>query len=180
MVRTRSDPCPIRMILCVILAVAMLCTPVFAHPAAETGAAPYQSDTGIPVWWPYHAMLMSAGTVLLVAGMVAMRLRNRPGRLATHRKLQTAGAVFMTAGLAVAVYMITVSGVPHLAVTHDQLGAVAFILVIITLVIGYCIITPPPKIRARKIHPWAGRVAIALAVINVILGISMMGAVFPW
>jgi hypothetical protein len=166
-----------RMIPLAILAAAILCSPVPALSATETGAAPDHPVEGIPVWWPYHAALMSAGVVILCTGMVVMRLRNRPGRFAAHRLIQTAGAGFLAAGLAVAVYMVMISGAPHLAFIHDQLGAVAFILIVITLGLGYYIFTPRAKPAARKIHPWAGRVAIALAVINIILGISMMGVV---
>ena len=66
------DTCSVILCLTVLL-LGVVCFPVIAHTAAEMGVLPDQYDLGIPVYWPYHAFLMSAGFVLLLSGFVVMR-----------------------------------------------------------------------------------------------------------
>ena len=162
----------------IVLSSAILCSPVLAHSAAEMGIAPDQYDMGIPVYWPYHAVLMSTGFVLFLSGFIVMRFRKKPGKVKIHKLLQTAGGVSALSGLSVGIFMVALSGAPHIRYTHDMLGAGIVLLMIITLLLGYFINRATGfNPGVHKSHRWIGRTSITLAAINIILGVTMMGAV---
>jgi hypothetical protein len=142
------------------------------------GVAADQYDKGIPVFWPYHAALMSAGFLLLISGFMVMQFRKSQDRFRIHRILQTTGGGSILAGLSVGVFMVSLSGAPHIRYNHDILGAGIVILIALTLMIGYAVnrgrVVPSGLTPA---HWWFGRTSIALAGLNIFLGISMMAAV---
>lgn len=151
--------------------------PVSGHSAAEMGITPDQYDKGIPVYWPYHAALMSAGFILLLYGSLVIHFGTKPERFKLHRMLQTAGAGCILAGLVVAVFMISLSAAPHVRYIHDQIGVGVILLIMVTLILGYYINRSVAKQGTRKTHRWIGWTSIALMVMNIILGISMMAMV---
>jgi hypothetical protein len=166
--------------ICLFIALlcATSCTPVLAHSAGQMGVAPDQYDKGIPVFWPYHAGLMSAGFALLISGFMVMRFRKSPDRFRIHRILQTTGGGSILAGLSVGIFMVSLSGAPHIRDNHDILGAGILGLIALTLAIGYVVNrrnAAPSGLTPT--HRWVGRTSIALAGLNILLGISMMAAV---
>ncbi len=161
-----------------LIILVFLCSPVPAHSAAGMGVSPDQFDTGIPVYWPFHAILMSAGLVLLVAGMVVMRYHRTSNWYRAHKIIQSSGAVAVIAGLSIAIGMVSLSGIPHLVSLHGNLGAFTIALLLITLAIGFLIIGPSGKKGPMPpVHRWGGRIGTVLVVVNIILGLSMMGVV---
>lgn len=161
-----------------VLLLGILCFPVIAHTAAEMGVLPDQYDLGIPVYWPYHAFLMSAGFLLLLSGFVVMHFRRTSNRFKLHMILEAAGGTLAVAGIFVSITMVTLSGAPHLRYAHDILGAVTIILILFTLLVGY-LMNRRLKGRAwiRSVHRWMGGISITLVAVNIVLGISMMTTV---
>lgn len=161
-------------LLVTVLFLAIAGQPAAAHTAGEMGIAADQYDQGIPVYWPYHAVLMAAGFTGLLAGTLVVRFSRKAGRFRTHKILQTTGAGAMAAGLAVAVFMVSLSSAPHLRYFHDQLGAGIVILVLVTLVIGYALLQHQAGPGIRADHRRIGWLAIVLMAVNIVLGITMM------
>ena len=156
----------------------LICQPALAHSAAQMGVAPDQYDKGIPVYWPYHALFMSAGFGLLLTGFVIMRVRKTPDKYRIHQILQTTGGGSILAGLAIGVFMVSLSGAPQFRYEHDIIGAGIVILAALTLAIGYVVnrgIATQPAYR--KSHRWLGRTSMALMAVNIFLGITMMAMV---
>jgi len=158
-----------------LVALSVGCSPVLAHTAAEMGIAPDQYDLGISVFWPYHAVLMSSGFMLLLSGFVVMRFHKTSSWYRSHRILESVGGVLVIAGLVISITMITISGAPHLRYTHDLLGIITIILILVTLLLGY-LMTGLLRGREerRTTHRWQGGISIVLIGVNIVLGISMM------
>ncbi len=158
-----------------VLLLSAVCPPVIAHSAAQMGIPADQYDKGIPVYWPFHAFLMSTGFILLLSGFVVMRFHKTSHWFKSHKILQTAGGTLTIAGLFVSVTMVSVSGAPHIRYSHDLLGMVTIILITSTLIIGYFMIkTSWGGGGIRTTHRWLGRTSIALVAINIFLGLFMM------
>ncbi len=163
-------------IICLaVLVLTVVCSPVNAHSAAQMGIAADQYDKGIPVYWPYHALLMSTGFILLLSGFVVIRFHKTSHWFKSHKILQSAGGTLAIAGLFTSITMVTVSGAPHLRYSHDLFGMVTIILIAGTLLIGYALSrTSRAKNEIRTAHRWLGRTSIAFVAINIVLGVSMM------
>jgi heme A synthase len=165
---------------CVVTALifATLCSPVFAHNASAMGIAADQYDKGIPVYWPYHALFMSTGLVLLFSGAVVMRYHKTKNWYRSHSFLQGVGGVFVMSGLIIGIFMVARSGAPQFRYIHGILGAGTILLIAITLIVGYSIThTSFVKPGTRSAHRWMGRASLGLVMVNIVLGISMMGMV---
>jgi len=158
-----------------VLLLCAVCSPVIAHSASEMGIAPDQYDLGIPVYWPYHAFLMSTGFILLASGFVVMRFHKTSHWFKSHMYLQSVGGTLAIAGLITSITMVSISGAPHIRYTHDLLGMVTVIMIISTLMIGF-LLTRTFKGRPgiRTTHRWLGGISIALVAVNILLGVSMM------
>ncbi len=159
----------------VIGVASVICQPAAAHEAAGMGVAADQFAQGIPVYWPYHAALMTAGLVLLVSGFVVMRYHKTRNWYRSHEFLQTAGGLSAVAGLVLAVTMVKISGIGHFGTVHGIVGSVTIALLVATLFIGFYIfrnrgVKPP----IRKVHRWLGGISIGMVAVNIVLGISMM------
>jgi hypothetical protein len=165
--------CLLALLLC-LLGIA----PVFAHSATEMGVAPDQFDLGIPVYWPYHAALMSTGLVLLLSGAVAMRYHRTRHWFKNHQRLQALGGVAAVSGLSVGLYMVHLSAAPHLHGVHVLLGAGTIATILATLGLGIVITrTPGAGTRTRRAHHLMGWTVIGLVVANIALGLSMLPSV---
>jgi len=164
--------------LVTVLFLTGLCGVVLAHSAAEMGIPPDQYDKGIPVFWPFHALFMSAGLVLLLSGAVIMRYHKTKNWYRSHALVQEVGGFSLITGLIIGFFMVARSGTTHLRYLHGILGAGTILIIMGTLIIGYSI-THASHVKAwiRKIHRVIGGVAIGLVVINILLGISMMNMV---
>jgi hypothetical protein len=160
----------------VALLLPVLCSPVLAHTAAQMGLPPDQYDLGIPVYWPYHAFLMTAGFALFLGGFVVMRAHKTSNWYKSHMALQTAGGIAVISGISISTFMVALSGAPHLRYSHDMLGAGTILLIVCTLMLGYIVYkkNPDRESRLRTTHRWSGYTSIALVAVNIALGISMM------
>jgi len=139
------------------------------------GVPPDQYDKGIPVYWPYHALLMSTGFILLLSGFVVMRFHKTSHWFKSHKILQSAGGTLAIAGLFTSISMVTVSGAPHFRYSHDLFGMVTILLIGSTLLIGYMLNkTSWSGAKTRTTHRWLGRTSIAFVAVNIVLGVSMM------
>jgi len=152
--------------------VVAVCTPVLAlSPPAHNGSFEKFSQ-GIPVWWPVHATLMVTGFILLAAGFITARYHRTKNWFRTHKILQIAGAVCIFSGIFIAVYMVTLSGFPHLTNSHEVVGIFIGILLPVMVILGLSIFRVKKSMNTvRTTHRWLGRVLIALILINIVLGI---------
>jgi hypothetical protein len=158
-----------------IMLLGLLCSPVIAHSAAEMGIPPDRYDLGIPVYWPYHALLMSTGFILLLSGFIVMRFHRTSNWYKSHMILESTGGTLAIAGLFVSITMVSISGAPHLRYIHDILGMVTIVLIMSTLLIGFFMNRSfKAKKGIRTTHRWLGRTSIALVAVNILLGLSMM------
>lgn len=115
---------------------------------------------------------------MFLFGFIVIRFRKKPGKVKIHKLLQTAGGVSVLAGLSVGIFMVALSGAPHIRYTHDMLGAGIILLMMITLLLGYSINRATGfNPGAHKSHWWIGRTSITLAAVNIILGVTMMATV---
>ena len=132
-------------------------------------------NEGIPVYWPFHVLLITTGFVLLVAGLIAARYHKTRNWYKTHVILQLAGVAGIIGGVVVGIYMVARSGMPHLINIHEILGVTIGVLVIVAIIIGYCIKrAQASKNSVRLSHRWLGRIAIALVIFNIILGVFFL------
>jgi len=157
---------------------AVLCGPARAL-ASPSGSGVGQFAQGVPVYWPYHVLLMSTGFVLLVAGFIIARFHKTRNWYKTHAILEGCGGACIVAGVCVGIYMVARSGLPHLQNTHEILGVTTVLLVITTIALGYSIkrvITAAKKI-VRPGHRWLGRIVIVLMAITIIFGIFMLSLI---
>ncbi len=166
-----------RMLLGILVAVivATVCSSALAQTSPSPGEGPDISGQGILVYWPYHALLMSTGFVLLVAGFIIARYHKTGNWYKNHMILEAAGGVCIIAGLFIGVSMVALSGLPHLRNIHEIAGVAIGILLIVTVTIGYCI----KRVRTSKNvirtgHRWLGRSLIVLMVINILLGLFFL------
>jgi len=156
----------------------IVCGAALAQPAPPPDGRVGHFDQGIPVYWPYHAILMSAGFVLLFSGFMVARFHKTGNWYKTHRLLETTGAACIVSGLFVGVYMVALSGFPHLRNIHEVLGAVAGIVLIATLALGYSITRAGKSGKVvRKSHRWLGRTTLTLIAINIALGVFFLSMI---
>jgi uncharacterized membrane protein YozB (DUF420 family) len=162
----------------VAIVFTIVCAPALALPAPAPGGGPGHFDQGIPVYWPYHALLMSMGFILLVAGFIVARYHKTGNWYKTHVILQATGAACIIAGLFTGIYMVALSGFPHLRNIHEILGVTLGALVVITLLIGWSIRrVTTAKTGIRTSHRWLGRIVIGLMVINILLGLLFLSII---
>jgi hypothetical protein len=162
----------------IAIILATVCGPATAQPPPVSGGGFGKFNLGVPVYWPYHALLMTTGFVLLVAGFFIARFRKTETWYKTHMILEAVGGACILAGLFVGIYMVTLSGLPHLRNTHELAGVAAGILVIITITIGYLIKRINKSKNVIRIsHRWLGRISIVLVAINIVLGLLLLSVI---
>lgn len=135
--------------------------------AAETPVA----QKYLPPPWPYHALLVSTGFVVLFAGMLAVRyMKNKRWWLKAHQSLALLGAFITLAGFATAVFMVRIYlGTFFVNEMHAFLGFTIAAMVVLTPILGFMQFRTKDK-RVRLIHRWAGRITIVLMLTNIIGG----------
>ena len=169
-----------RIFSCLLVAVVVVigCSSALVQTSPSTGGGPGHFSQGIPVYWPYHVLLMTTGFILLAAGFVTARYHRTGNWYRKHVVLEAAGGACIIAGLFVGVYMVTLSGLPHLRNIHEIAGVAIGILVIITITVGYLIKqVHASKNVIRTSHRWLGRVLIVLLVINILLGLLFLSVI---
>jgi hypothetical protein len=152
-------------------------SPALAQKAASGAAFSQRISMGVGTYWPWHALFIVTGFLLLLTGFVIARYRKTGKWYRTHMVLEGAGAASILAGLAIGVYMVALSGFPHLRNAHELLGVTAGSLVIVTVIIGYFIRRARKKDAVRTGHRWLGRISIALVVVNIALGLFFLSLV---
>ena len=166
----------------ITLALAAVCGgPALALPpsAPGEGAGAGHFDQGIGVYWPYHATLMMTGFILLLTGFIVARYHKTKDWYKTHTILQVCGGTCILAGIAVGVYMVTLSGLPSLRNIHEVFGVITGLLLIIALVLGYSVRrVHTAKNVVRTSHRWVGRITIALMAVTIVLGVFFLSLIF--
>jgi hypothetical protein len=144
-----------------------------AHDPSEAigGAHTHQ----LPPPWPYHMIVVVAGTLSLTGGAFTARyLKQRTGWVGLHKKLALSGVVLVLAGLFVAAYMVSVYMETYFVQEmHAYLGASVFIFLIVTPLFGIFQFRSKDK-RIHTIHRWSGRITIMLILFTIIAGIQMV------
>ncbi len=154
------------------------CSSALVQAPPSPGGGSGHFSQGVPVYWPYHVLLMSTGFILLVAGFVTARYHRTGNWYRNHVALEAAGGACIIAGLFIGIYMVALSGLPHLRNIHEIAGVAIGILVIITITAGYLIKqVHASKNVIRMSHRWLGRVLIVLLVVNILLGLLFLSLI---
>jgi cytochrome b561 len=151
------------------LAISLPVASTLLTVASANEVEPVQ-DT-IMIFYPYHALLVFSGLLLLFAGMICARyMKKKRWWLKAHKTLGIGGAASTLTGIALAVYMVSASGglIPP-AGLHAYIGITVSFMVLFTPFMGFVQLKKRDK-RLRSIHRWSGRITIALMIINVYLG----------
>jgi hypothetical protein len=173
MVLLNSRGLSIKMSLIAIAFLAAFAIVIVAS-AHETGS-PHEELSPL---WPYHALLMSTGLVVMLGGMLTARyMKRKSWWLKAHKILGISGALLIISGVIVAVYMVlTQSGTYLVEEPHAYLGITALALVVFTPIMGFMQFRIKDK-RMRSVHRWSGRLAITLVLINAAAGWMMIRTV---
>jgi hypothetical protein len=133
----------------------------------------------VPALWPYHAILMTLGFVLMTTGMLIARyLKARSWWLKAHKPLGAFGSLFALAGLFTTIFMVSQSTGIHFRVPHAYLGAITFIFVAMTPILGYAQLkVRNSRATIRAIHRWSGRITIVLMLLTLLSGSSLVGLI---
>jgi hypothetical protein len=175
-VRTGGKAIFFGILMAIVLVV--ICGSAAAQTPPVSGGGFGKFNQGVPVYWPYHALLMATGFVLLIAGFFIARFRKTVNWYKTHMILEAGGGACILAGLVIGIYMIALSGLPHLRNTHELAGVAIVILVLFTILIGYLIRrVHTSKDTVRMGHRWLGRISIVLMAVNIILGFLILSAI---
>lgn len=146
--------------------------------SVSAGTASGPPQLGYSELWPVHAVLMSISFVLLLAGMIVSGFfKKKRWWLKAHRRLQWIGGISGIAGLATAVYMVSVSTGVHFRLPHSISGLVGIVLIIANLALGLAIFKAKTekKKRFRTMHRWTGRIVLGLMAAVIILGLIIAG-----
>jgi len=180
----------IEMVMGILILAAVVFIPASAQPQNVSHPGPFPNEgqrpegfaghfsQGVPVYWPYHALLMATGFILLLAGAIIARYHKTANWYRSHRVLQAAGAACIIAGLVVGLSMVALSGLPHFVNLHEIAGMVTIILVLLSVALGFAIRrTRESKDSVRKSHRWLGRISLVLLAIDIILGILILSMI---
>lgn len=133
----------------------------------------------VPALWPYHAILMTLGFIVMTTGMLIARyLKARSWWLMAHKLMGAFGSLFALAGLFMAIYMLSVSTGVHFRVPHTYLGAITIIFAAMTPILGYYQLTVTnSRATIRAIHRWSGWITIVLMLSTILSGSSLVGLI---
>ena len=161
------------MLIIIVLAVFSGYALALPYPAPAGG--PGHFSQGIPVYWPYHAMFMTIGFIVLITGVLIARFHKTGNWYKKHMIIEIAGVTCIMIGLFIGVFMVMLSGLPHLLNIHEMLGVATGSLLILVAALGYSIkrVHESKKI-VRSGHRWLGRISLALLVINIGLGLLFL------
>jgi len=131
----------------------------------------------VPALWPYHAVLMITGFLLLTTGMLIARyMKREQWWLKAHKIIVIPGAIIVISGLLMAIYMVSSSTGVHFRVPHAYLGVIIIIFVVMTPILGYAQLKSGSRgMKIRTIHRWSGRIALVLILINLLSGLLLVG-----
>ncbi len=127
--------------------------------------------------WPVHAILMAAGFLCFLAGaLFPAFLKEMSGWFRYHTHLESAGTIFTVAALAIAFYMVSISGGPHIRVPHAYLGLL--ILAVLLATVSLALLRKrarPYTMQVIAAHRWMGRLLIVLMAVNIYSGLVTAG-----
>ena len=153
--------------------------------AGERGSGTLDLRTGestekdIPYLWPYHAVLMTIGFILMICAVIAARFfRKKRWWLKVHRPLGGIAAVSVISALVIAIIMVSNSHGSHFSEPHTYIGGLTLLLAISTPILGYMQF----KIRnkrelLRNLHRWSGRITLFLMSLTILGGLSLAGVI---
>lgn len=113
----------------------------------------------------------------MTAGVVIARfLRQKRWWLKVHRPAGITGAVFVSAGLAAAIVMVSQSGGSHLQVPHTWLGLATVLCAITAPTLGHLQFKIRSKIQQLRLwHRQIGYIALLLVLLSVLSGLFAAG-----
>jgi hypothetical protein len=131
----------------------------------------------ISTLWPYHAVLMILGFLLLLSSsLIQWYFKRKRWWLKAHKMTGILGAILFLAGLLMANYMVSVSTGVHFRVPHAYLGAFIILLIVTNLILGYAQLKFRNKAaQIRSAHRWSARIALVLILINILFGLLLVG-----
>jgi hypothetical protein len=107
---------------------------------------------------------------------VAMTFRHKRWWLKVHRRIGIGALTIMTAGCAVAILMVSVSGQPHFGSPHTWFGGLTLSSAVLTLMLGLFLFSFLKRaITFRRIHRWLGRLAVIMIMVTIISGLLLVG-----
>ena len=129
-----------------------------------------------------HAGLMTTALLLaLSGGLIAMLFRRRLWWLPYHRFLEIGGGLFIGAGFAAAIIMVSLSGGQHFSAFHPWLGLTTVLMAPATISLGFLQLSRRIKKTARpvfrQLHRWSGRMTLTLLIVSLLLGLHLAGVV---
>lgn len=137
----------------------------------EIGAAA-RAKTDVPVLWPYHAVLMVVGLLLILVAVVnVVNKTPKTSWLKAHKMTGGIGCVLIICGLIVAGYMVYED---HFKVSHAYVGLVTLIFTVMTPILGFVSLKMHKK-PVRTVHVWVSRAVVVLLVITVLSGMVQAG-----
>jgi hypothetical protein len=137
------------------------------------------SAVKVPKLWPYHATLMTAGSIMFVAiyFMHDLKRKDRPRWTRVHHAIVSVGAGCAITGLSIGLYMVSLLGQGHLRVLHAFVGVTTLTVIFTSLSLGAVYhYSKRLKRRTRMPHMARGGTTIVMVVVTVITGLMF---VFP-
>jgi Eukaryotic cytochrome b561 len=128
-----------------------------------------EQEGGSTPFWPYHALLMTLGFILLIAAVLLVQFgKTIQGWYRWHKHLALIGSVLIVVGLAIAYYMVGLSGGPHIRVGHAVIGITTIALLVLSISFGYAKEkVRPPKLYLRTIHFALGIITILFLIATI-------------
>jgi hypothetical protein len=123
--------------------------------------------------WPYHAVLMLTGFILMATGIaIARYLKKKKWRMKVHKIITVIGVSFGMAGLILGIIMVEQTTEVHFRILHDIIGTISVLTFIITPVLGFLMFKIKGKGKQMRLaHVWMGRLDVfLLVIISIILG----------
>lgn len=124
-----------------------------------------------------HGSLVSAGFLLMFAGMVTARfMKKKTWWFRLHKALGILGACFVLAGVCVISIHLCLIRAAHLNLTHGYIGSFVAILSVVTPIMGFVMV----KIyniasKIRPVHRWMGRLVLVSMAANIVSGLYLTG-----
>lgn len=132
--------------------------------------------------WVLHAVLMSAGFILILfAGLLPVYGKRISGWYRIHIATAVIGSVLVILAVGWVFTVPYLSAIPSAFLVHVVLGVllVLTLLVALLLAVFRSRVEGQRKAAIRTAHLWMGRIFILLVVINILLGLAAVGLLFP-
>jgi hypothetical protein len=130
-----------------------------------------------PQLWPFHAVFMTGGLLLMVVALFNILQKAPPAAwLKAHKTSGTLSVLLVITGLIIGLYMVSQSGGGHFRVLHAYSGGLTLIVSFLTPLLGFTALKKRRDIPSlRPLHIWTGRIAIFLIIMTVVSGLYQAG-----